>query len=197
MWRRHAGRRGLRGPVGSVVKLQSALPTCLALAPWAPADLRRPPLHAGDRMIPLGYGKFVRADWVYVLVPLEGLTAGDGRRTYVHVIGLAGRPWPSLGAGHLGRRGDRAGRGRRDPAPAPVASAGGFFKPGSRLAGCARIAQERAWPAARADRSQPRAAGLAHSGRYSLAHREPGDVTLGAAEEVGEVVVAGAGKTIR
>ena len=36
-------------------------------------------------MIPLGYGKFVRADRVYALVPLEG----DGRRTYVHVDGMA------------------------------------------------------------------------------------------------------------
>ena len=40
------------------------------------------------RMIPLGYGKFVRADRVYALVPLERTDRADGRRTYVHVDGL-------------------------------------------------------------------------------------------------------------
>ena len=40
------------------------------------------------RMIPLGYGKFVRADRVYALVPIEGAERRDGRRTYVHVDGL-------------------------------------------------------------------------------------------------------------
>ena len=41
------------------------------------------------RMIALGYGKFVRADRVFALVPLEGGERRDGRRTYVHVDGLA------------------------------------------------------------------------------------------------------------
>jgi hypothetical protein len=41
------------------------------------------------RMIPLGYGKFVRADRIYALVPLEGADRRDGRRTYVHVDGLS------------------------------------------------------------------------------------------------------------
>jgi hypothetical protein len=40
-------------------------------------------------MVPLGYGKFVRADRVFALVPLEGSERKDGRRTYVHVEGLA------------------------------------------------------------------------------------------------------------
>jgi hypothetical protein len=40
-------------------------------------------------MVPLGYGKFVRADRVYALVPLEGQDRGDGRRTLVHVEGIA------------------------------------------------------------------------------------------------------------
>jgi hypothetical protein len=40
------------------------------------------------RMVSLGYGKFVRADRVFALVPLEGGDRGDGRRTYVHVDGL-------------------------------------------------------------------------------------------------------------
>jgi hypothetical protein len=41
------------------------------------------------RMIPLGYGKFVRADRVFALVPLEREERREGRRTYVHVDGLA------------------------------------------------------------------------------------------------------------
>jgi hypothetical protein len=41
------------------------------------------------RMIPIGYGKFVRADRVYALIPIEGDQRGEGRRTYVHVDGLA------------------------------------------------------------------------------------------------------------
>lgn len=40
-------------------------------------------------MIPLGYGKFVRADRVFCVVPLEAGERGEGRRTYVHVEGLA------------------------------------------------------------------------------------------------------------
>jgi hypothetical protein len=39
-------------------------------------------------MVPLGYGKYVRADRVYALVPLEGSDRGDGRRTLVHVEGI-------------------------------------------------------------------------------------------------------------
>jgi hypothetical protein len=41
------------------------------------------------RMVPLGYGKFVRADRVFAVIPIEGDERGDGRRTYVHVDGLA------------------------------------------------------------------------------------------------------------
>lgn len=39
-------------------------------------------------MVPLGYGKFVRADRVFALVPLEGHARGDGRRTLVYVDGV-------------------------------------------------------------------------------------------------------------
>ncbi len=39
-------------------------------------------------MVPLGYGKFVRADRVFALVPLEREERKDGRRTYVHVEGM-------------------------------------------------------------------------------------------------------------
>jgi hypothetical protein len=40
-------------------------------------------------MIALGYGKFVRADRVFAVVPLDPDERGDGRRTYVHVDGIA------------------------------------------------------------------------------------------------------------
>jgi hypothetical protein len=40
------------------------------------------------RMVALGYGKFVRADRVYAVVPMEAGERGDGRRTYVHVEGM-------------------------------------------------------------------------------------------------------------
>jgi hypothetical protein len=41
------------------------------------------------RLVSLGYGKLVRADRIYALVPLEPSERGDGRRTYVHVDGLS------------------------------------------------------------------------------------------------------------
>jgi hypothetical protein len=41
-----------------------------------------------SRLVPLGYGKFVRADRVFALVPLDPRERGEGRRTYVHVDGL-------------------------------------------------------------------------------------------------------------
>ena len=39
-------------------------------------------------MVALGYGKFVRADRVFALVPIDRDERGDGRRTYVHVDGI-------------------------------------------------------------------------------------------------------------
>lgn len=39
-------------------------------------------------LVPLGYGKFVRADRVFALVPLESPARGDGRRTLVYVEGI-------------------------------------------------------------------------------------------------------------
>ena len=39
-------------------------------------------------MISLGYGKWVRADRIYALVPIGAEERGDGRRTYVHVEGV-------------------------------------------------------------------------------------------------------------
>ncbi|HZA88643.1 MAG TPA: hypothetical protein VE401_00280 [Solirubrobacterales bacterium] len=41
------------------------------------------------RLVSLGYGKFVRADKVFALVPLDPKDRGEGRRTYVHVDGLS------------------------------------------------------------------------------------------------------------
>jgi hypothetical protein len=41
------------------------------------------------RLVSLGYGKFVRADRVYALVPLPPEERGEGRRTWVHVDGVA------------------------------------------------------------------------------------------------------------
>jgi hypothetical protein len=41
------------------------------------------------RLVSLGYGKFVRADRVFALVPLDPSERGDGRRTYVHVDGMS------------------------------------------------------------------------------------------------------------
>jgi hypothetical protein len=40
------------------------------------------------RMVSLGYGKLVKADRIYALVPLDADERGDGRSTYVHVEGL-------------------------------------------------------------------------------------------------------------
>ena len=40
------------------------------------------------RMVALGYGKFVRAERVFAVIPLDASERGDGRRTYVHVEGL-------------------------------------------------------------------------------------------------------------
>jgi hypothetical protein len=40
------------------------------------------------RMVALGYGKYVRADRVFAVIPLEADERGDGRRTYVHVDGI-------------------------------------------------------------------------------------------------------------
>ena len=57
-------------------------------------------------LVHLGYGKFVRADRVYALVPLEGPDRGDGRRTLVHVEGIE-RADRRLALGG----GDRAGAG--------------------------------------------------------------------------------------
>jgi hypothetical protein len=79
-------------------------------------------------MVPLGYGKFVRADRVYALVPLEGPERGDGRRTLVYVEGMeepivasrsesaiASDLADALGQGRPGGRRDGAAIAGQDP----------------------------------------------------------------------------------
>jgi hypothetical protein len=41
------------------------------------------------KLVSLGYGRWVRADRVFALIPLGAEERGDGRRTYVHVEGIA------------------------------------------------------------------------------------------------------------
>ena len=71
-------------------------------------------------LIPLGYGKFVRADRVFALVPLEGAERGDRRRTLVYVEGIeepiiASRSERAIVTDVEAARGEAAGipRGRR------------------------------------------------------------------------------------
>jgi hypothetical protein len=73
---------------------------------------RNPPI-----LIPLGYGKFVRADRVFALVPLGGAERGDGRRTLVYVEGIedpivASRSEGAIARDVAGALGRGAGRGR-------------------------------------------------------------------------------------
>jgi hypothetical protein len=68
-------------------------------------------------LVPLGYGKFVRADRVFALVPLEGPDRGDGRRTLVYIEGIeepviASRSEGAIARDVAGALGRGAGRGR-------------------------------------------------------------------------------------
>jgi hypothetical protein len=68
-------------------------------------------------LVPLGYGKFVRPDRVFALVPLEGEDRGDGRRTLVYVDGIEEPIIASRAEGAIARDVARAlnpgyGRGR-------------------------------------------------------------------------------------
>lgn len=76
------------------------------------------------RMIPLGYGKYVRADRVFCVVPLEASARGEGRRTYVHVDGIAeplvaSRSERAILADVEAALAEAAGIPRRRPAPRP------------------------------------------------------------------------------
>ena len=73
---------------------------------------------ATPSMVPLGYGKFVRADRVYALVPLEGHERGDGRRTLVYVEGMdkplvASRSEAAIAEDLAAALGQESPRGRR------------------------------------------------------------------------------------
>ncbi len=75
-------------------------------------------------LIPLGYGKFVRADRVFALVPLEGNERGEGRRTLVHVEGIdrplvASRSEAAIAADLAAALGLDSPRGRRAGAGVP------------------------------------------------------------------------------
>lgn len=70
-------------------------------------------------LVALGYGKFVRADRVFALVPLEGPERGDGRRTLVYIEGVEEPIIVSRSEGAIARDlaialGQAAPRGRRD-----------------------------------------------------------------------------------
>ena len=74
---------------------------------------------APAQLIALGYGKFVRADRIYALIPLEGPERGDGRRTLVHVEGIeepliASRSEVAIGRDLAIALGQQTPRGRHD-----------------------------------------------------------------------------------
>ena len=75
-------------------------------------------------MVALGYGKMVRADRVFALVPLEGVERGDRRRTLVYVEGIedplvASRSESAIARDLAGALGQRALGGRRDGGDLP------------------------------------------------------------------------------
>lgn len=70
-------------------------------------------------LIPLGYGKFVRADRVFALVPLEGTERGDGKRTLVYIEGIedpvvASRSEGAIARDVAGAMSGSSGRGREN-----------------------------------------------------------------------------------
>jgi hypothetical protein len=75
-------------------------------------------------MVALGYGKSVRADRVFALVPLEGPSRGDGRRTLVYVDGIEEPLIASRSEGAIARDmaealGNPLPGGRRETGPIP------------------------------------------------------------------------------
>jgi hypothetical protein len=70
-------------------------------------------------LIALGYGKLIRADRIFALVPLEGPERGDRRRTLVYVEGISDPLVASRSEAAIARDlelalGSRAARGLRD-----------------------------------------------------------------------------------
>jgi len=81
-----------------------------------------PEMARATPLIPLGYGKFVRADRIYALVPLEGADRGDGRRTLVHAKGIVEPLVASRSEGAIARDvaqalGQPSPRGRHEGMP--------------------------------------------------------------------------------
>ena len=75
-------------------------------------------------LIALGYGKRVRADRIFALVPLEGSERGDRRRTLVYVDGIADPLVASRSESAIARDladalAGRPARGLRDDAERP------------------------------------------------------------------------------
>lgn len=73
-------------------------------------------------LVPLGYGKYVRADRIYALVPLTGEERGDGRRTLVYAEGIEEPLLASRSEGAIARDvaislGHASPAPRRDPEP--------------------------------------------------------------------------------
>ena len=64
-------------------------------------------------LIALGYGKLIRADRIFALVPLEGEDRGDGRRTLVYVEGISDPIVASRSEGAIARDLADALEGRR------------------------------------------------------------------------------------
>jgi len=98
---RPTGRSTASWPAKSLAQLQAANASLSSAPPDSIAAMAR-----GTPLVPLGYGKFVRADRVYALVPLEGEDRGDGRRTLVSRGG-------DRGAGDRFTLGERARQGHR------------------------------------------------------------------------------------
>jgi hypothetical protein len=74
-------------------------------------------------LIALGYGKLIRPDRIFALVPLEGTERGDRRRTLVYVEGISEPLVASRSEAAIARDleealGTRRGRGIRDDADA-------------------------------------------------------------------------------
>ena len=82
-------------------------------------------------MVPLGYGRFVRADDIVAVLPIED-GRGRGRRTHVHVAGLAAPIVASRSEGAIlgdmkaasgsSRRGTSSDNGRPPRAGQPAAA---------------------------------------------------------------------------
>src|SRR5919199_1532549 len=102
-------------------------------------DHERLRLHTRDiGMVALGYGKYVRAADIVALIPIEDDERGEGRRTYVHVAGMAApivaSRWGRAILADMERAPPAAAASRRRLAPddAPSAAGDGLAGPARR-----------------------------------------------------------------